>query len=53
MVVAAGVQDEFADQCAGIAVDDPDPEVVDEQGDRGAGQPGAEADVLAGSCGGA
>jgi hypothetical protein len=40
------VEGEFADQFAGVAVDDPDPEVVDEQGDRGAGEAGAEADVV-------
>jgi hypothetical protein len=29
-----------------VAVDDADVEVVDEQADRGAGEPGAEADVV-------
>jgi hypothetical protein len=28
-----------------VAIDDPDVQVVDEQHDRGAGEPGAEADV--------
>jgi len=28
-----------------VAVDDADVQVVDEQADRGAGEPGAEADV--------
>ena len=32
--------------CAGVAVDDADVQVVDEQGDRGAGEAGAEADVV-------
>jgi hypothetical protein len=41
-----GVEDEFADEVAGVAVDDADVEVVDEQGDRGAGEPDAEADVV-------
>ena len=46
MVVAGGVEGEFADQVAGVAVDDADVQVVGEQGDRGAGEAGAEADVV-------
>src|SRR5688572_23238211 len=46
LVVPAGVQDQFADQLTGVAVDDADVQVVDEQADRGAGEPGAEADVV-------
>src|SRR5512132_3706944 len=46
LVVPVGVQDQFADQLTGVAVDDADVQVVDEQADRGAGEPGAEADVV-------
>ena len=46
MVVPVRVQGELADQLAGVAVDDADVQVVDEQGDCGAGQAGAEADVV-------
>jgi hypothetical protein len=46
LVVPAGVQDQFADQLTGVAIDDADVQVVDEQADRGAGEPGAEADVV-------
>ena len=46
LVVPAGVQDQFAHQLTGVAVDDADVQVVDEQADRGAGEPGAEADVV-------
>src|SRR5215216_616247 len=46
LIVPAGVQDQFADQLTGVAVDDADVQVVDEQADRGAGEPGAEADVV-------
>src|SRR6188472_2003554 len=38
--------DPFANQLAGVAVDHPDVQVVDEQADRGSGEPGAEADVV-------
>jgi hypothetical protein len=46
LVVVAGVQDQLAEQLAGVAVDHPDVSVVDEQADRGAGQPDAETDVV-------
>ncbi len=46
MVVPAGVQGEVADQVADVAVNDANLEVVDEQGDGGAGESGAEADVV-------
>ncbi|HET9871901.1 MAG TPA: hypothetical protein VFP89_04810 [Propionibacteriaceae bacterium] len=46
MVVAGGVQGEFADELAVVAVDDLDVEVVDQQGDGGAGEPGADSDVV-------
>ena len=39
LVVAGGVEDEFADELAGVAVEDVDVEVVDEDGDFGAGAP--------------
>jgi hypothetical protein len=37
LVVAGGVEDEFADELAGVAVEDADVAVVDEDGDFGAG----------------
>jgi hypothetical protein len=37
LVVAGGVEDEFAEQCSGVAVEHADVEVVDEYGDFGAG----------------
>src|SRR6478609_1081595 len=43
LVVPRGVQGEFADELAGVGVDDADVQVVDEQG---AGEGGAEADVV-------
>ena len=46
MEVAAGVQDQLADELAGGAVEDFDVEVVDEHGDSGSGQAGTEADVV-------
>jgi hypothetical protein len=46
LVVAAGVEGEFAQEYAGVAVDHPDVEVVDEQRDRGAGEQPAQADVV-------
>lgn len=46
MVVAGGVEDQLADQLAGVVVDDADVEVVNEQDDAGAGERGAEADVV-------
>src|SRR5215213_8561808 len=46
LIVPGRVQDQVADQGAGVAVDHPDVQVVDEQADRGAGEPGAEADVV-------
>jgi hypothetical protein len=36
--VPGGVEGELAEELAGVAVDDPDVQVVDEQGDRGAGE---------------
>ena len=46
LVVLVGVEDEFAEDLAGVAVDDGDVEVVDEHADVGAGVLGAEADVV-------
>ena len=46
MVVAGGVQGEFADQLAGMPVGDADVQVVDEQQHGGAAPAGAEADVV-------
>ena len=46
MEVARGVQHQFADQLSGVALDDPDVEVVDEQGDLGAGEASAKSDVV-------
>src|SRR5829696_1226957 len=46
LVVPGGVEDELADQLAGVASDDSDVQVVDEQGDVGAAGGGAEADVV-------
>ena len=46
LVVPGRVEGQFADQLAGVAVDDADVQVVDEQGDGGAGEAGAEADVV-------
>jgi hypothetical protein len=46
LVVTGRVQDQLTDQVAGVAVDDPDVQVVDQKGDRGAGEAGAEADVV-------
>jgi hypothetical protein len=44
--VAGGVEGELADEFAGVAVDDPDVQVVDEQGDASAGEASAESDVV-------
>jgi hypothetical protein len=38
LVVAIGVEDQFADEVAGVAVDDTDVAVVDEDGDAVAAQ---------------
>ena len=46
MEVAGGVQGQFADEFAGVALHDPDVEVVDEQGDRGSGQAAAQSEVV-------
>jgi hypothetical protein len=46
VVVPGMVQDQFANQLAGVAVDRSDVQVVDQQADRGASQSGAEADVV-------
>ena len=46
MVIAGLVEGQFADELAGVVVDDADVEVVDEQGDGGAGEVGAEAEVM-------
>ena len=45
-MVAGGVQGELAEELSGVAVDDPDVEVVDEQGDPGAGEESAESNVV-------
>jgi hypothetical protein len=44
--VAAGVEGELAQDLAGVTVDHPDVEVVDQQGDAGAGVRAADADVV-------
>lgn len=46
LVVAGGVDGEFAEQFAGGGVDDPDVEVVGEQEDAGLGVGSADADVV-------
>ena len=46
LVVAAGVEDEFAEELAGGGVDDSDLEVLDEQDDAGSGVGSAVRDVL-------
>jgi hypothetical protein len=46
LAVLVGVQDQFAEDLAGVAVDDDDVEVVDEHADAGAGVVGAELDVV-------
>ena len=46
MEVAGGVEDEFAEEFSGVAFDDADVQVVDEQGDGGCGEASAEADVV-------
>ena len=46
LVVPGRVQDQFADQLTGVAVDDADMQVVDEQADWSVGQAGANADVV-------
>ena len=46
MVVAGGVDGEFADDLAGVGVDDGDVVVVDEHGDAGSLGGSADADVV-------
>ena len=46
LVVAGRVEPEAANQVSPVAVDDPDVEVGDQQGDLGAGVEAAEADVV-------
>jgi len=46
LVVAGRVEDEFADQCSSVAVEDADLEVVDEDGDFGAAASFTWADVV-------
>jgi hypothetical protein len=46
LVVAGGVEDEFADELAAVALEDADVEVVDEDYDIGAGAALAQADVV-------
>ena len=46
LVVASGVEDQFAQQFAGGGVDDPDVEVLDEQDDAGSGVGSSDADVV-------
>lgn len=46
LVVAAGVEDQLAEEFAGCCVDDPDLEVLDEQDDAGSGVGSADADVV-------
>jgi hypothetical protein len=45
LVVAGGIDSEFAEQFAGDGVDDSDVEVLDEQDDVGSGVGSADADV--------
>ena len=44
--VSGGVEGELAEELAGVPVDDLDVQVVDEEGDRGAGVQAADADVV-------
>ena len=46
MVVAGGVEDEFADQCSGVVVEHADVEVDDEHDDVGAAQVFGQPDVV-------
>ena len=46
LVVAVGVDDQFAEEFAGGGVDDADVEVLDEQDDAGSGVGSADADVV-------
>ena len=44
--VPGRVEGEFADQLAGVAADDADVQVIDQEGDAGAAAGGAESDVV-------
>ncbi len=44
--VAGGVEGELAEQFSGVAVDDPDLKILDEQGDAGAGVASSDSDVV-------
>jgi hypothetical protein len=46
LVVAVGVEDEFAEELAGGGVDDADVQVLDEEKDAGSGVGAADADVV-------
>ena len=46
LVVAGGVEDEFAEEFAGGGVDDADVQVLDEEQDVGSGVGSADADVV-------
>ncbi len=46
LVIPGRVEGEFADQLAGVAADDADVQVVNQEGDPGAGMGGAEPDVV-------
>jgi hypothetical protein len=46
LAVLVRVEDEFGEDLAGVSVDDGDVEVVDQHADVGAGQGGAELDVV-------
>ena len=46
MVVAAGVEGEFADEFSSVSFDDSDLESVDEDDDAGSGAGSAEPDVV-------
>ena len=46
LVVAGGVEDQFADEGSGVVLQDADVEVVDEHGDFGAAASLAQADVV-------
>jgi hypothetical protein len=46
LVIPAGVQDQLPDELSGVALDDANVQVVDQQSDRGAGESGAQANVV-------
>jgi hypothetical protein len=46
LVVPVGVEDQFAEELAGVSIDDADLQVLDEEQDAGAGVGAADADVV-------